>query len=265
MRMPFILYALKVPVYDMVVANLLISMLTSGANLALRIQAGLLPSESLLISFAMIVGSLPGAFLGVVLAHKVSVPRLKAFMALVLILVVVRIISDFFVKVSPTSPKLSEPVEVLLAAGFGLVIGIVAGSIGVAGGEYRIPVLLFIFGLPIKVAGTVSQLVSVPTIAVALLKHRSLGFLSQTSLLVAATVGIPSLLGVILSIYILLVLGEELIKLVFIGILSYTIIRLLGDLRSHPPSATQMKVDARQLAHIGKERLEYFISWLMNI
>lgn len=230
LRIPFILYALKVPLYDMIVGNLIISIGISGVNFALRAQVGLLPPHALILSAAMIPGSLLGAFLGASITHRVSERRLKTFIAILLSLVVARLGVDFFAGISSSQTVLPIYFEALLSTAFGLLIGIVAGSIGVAGGEYRIPVLIFVFALPIKIAGTVSQLVSIPTIVIALLKHRSLGFFSRRSMTLAALMGIPSILGVIVSLRLLLASGEEFIRLIFALILLYTIIRLIVEL-----------------------------------
>src|SRR5437879_12799440 len=53
-RIPFILYGLKVPVFDMFVSNLFISFGTSGLNFALRANAGLLTANAFVIALAMI-------------------------------------------------------------------------------------------------------------------------------------------------------------------------------------------------------------------
>ena len=111
-----------------------------------------------------------------------------------------------------------------------MLIGIVAGSVGVAGGEFQIPVLTFIIGLPIKIAGTASQLVSIPTIIVALLKHRNLGFLNKRAIWVAVVMGVPSVLGVLASLPILASSNEQIVELAFAAILLYTIVRLLLEL-----------------------------------
>lgn len=231
-RIPFILYGLKESLYDMIVANLIISFATSGLNFVLRAKVGLLSSHALLISLVMIVGSLPGAYLGAVLSHKVSQRKLKALIAFVLSLVVMKLILDLAQGAATSLGTLPLYAEVSLSIFFGFLIGIIGGSAGVAGGEYRIPVFLFIFGFPIKVAGTASQLVSLPTILMALAKHRHLGFLSRRSLTVAALMGIPSIIGVIVSLEILVRSGEEFIILVFAALLLYTIIRLLLELKA---------------------------------
>lgn len=239
LRIPFILYALKMPLYDMVVANLLMSFGTSGFNFALRARGGFFPPEVLLLSAAMIAGSLGGAFLGASITHRISERKLKAFIAFVLSVVVARLAVDFFVGISPSRAAFPTYVELPLAAVFGLLVGIIAGSIGVAGGEYRIPVLIFVFGLSIKVAGTVSQFVSLPTIVVALLKHRNLGFFNTRGLILAGLMGIPSILGVIVSSLLLVRYDEETIRLVFALILLYTIARLLYELKGQRKEAPQ--------------------------
>lgn len=163
------------------------------------------------------------------MSHRMSQRRLKAFMAFVLSLVVLRLLSDSLG--GGTMPLLIPAYSVYpLAAIFGLLVGIISGSIGVAGGEYRIPVLLYAFSLPIKVAGSASQLISLPTIAVALLKHRRERPFTRRALVLSAVMGAPSLAGVALSSLLLAALNDELIRLVFVLILLYTIARLLVEI-----------------------------------
>ena len=52
----------------------------------------------------------------------------------------------------------------LVAFDLGLAIALVSSLLGVAGGELIIPSFVFPFGAPIKVAGTASLLVSLPTV-----------------------------------------------------------------------------------------------------
>ncbi|MGC9544755.1 TSUP family transporter [Streptomyces sp. UG1] len=56
-----------------------------------------------------------------------------------------------------------------VAAGFG--IGIVAAIMGVAGGELLIPTIVLLFGQDIKTAGSLSLLVSLPTMLVAFARY----------------------------------------------------------------------------------------------
>ncbi len=57
-----------------------------------------------------------------------------------------------------------------VAAGFG--IGVVASLLGVAGGELLIPALVLLFGADIKLAGSLSLAVSLPTMVVGFTRYR---------------------------------------------------------------------------------------------
>lgn len=53
----------------------------------------------------------------------------------------------------------------------GFAIGVVAALMGVAGGELLIPTIVLLFAVDIKIAGTLSLLVSVPTMLVAFARY----------------------------------------------------------------------------------------------
>ena len=70
----------------------------------------------------------------------------------------------------------------IAGASAGLVIGIVASLLGVAGGELLIPTLVLLFGIDIKLAGSLSLAVSLPTMLVGFARYsrdRSFDVLSQ--------------------------------------------------------------------------------------
>ena len=56
-----------------------------------------------------------------------------------------------------------------VAAGVG--IGIVAAVMGVAGGELLIPTIVLLYGVDIKIAGSLSLAVSLPTMLVAFARY----------------------------------------------------------------------------------------------
>ena len=63
---------------------------------------------------------------------------------------------------------------VVVAAGLvaGLGIGMVAALLGVAGGELLIPTIVILFGMDVKVAGSLSLCVSLPTMIVGFARYR---------------------------------------------------------------------------------------------
>jgi len=228
-RMPFILYYLRLSLEDMITANLLISFAVSGFNFVVRINAGVWSSDALLPALAMIVGSIPGAYIGASLSHRVSQRALKAFLSIVLSIVIARVAYGLLVGGGASSQSGLSTLELVFSILGGLGIGIISGSCGVAGGEYRIPVLTYLIGLPLKIAGTTSQLVSLPTIAVALWRHRRLGFFTKPSLTTAAILGIPSVVGAALTGLLVAGLATLYIEITFVLLLSYTVIRLLAE------------------------------------
>jgi uncharacterized protein len=53
----------------------------------------------------------------------------------------------------------------------GFAIGVVASLLGVAGGEFLIPTLILLFGANVKLAGSLSLVVSLPTMLVGFARY----------------------------------------------------------------------------------------------
>ena len=66
---------------------------------------------------------------------------------------------------------LAGAAQMIAGVGAGLVIGIVATLLGVAGGELLIPTLVLLFGADIKLAGSLSLAVSLPTMLVGFARY----------------------------------------------------------------------------------------------
>jgi uncharacterized membrane protein YfcA len=229
LRIPFILYYLDMSLDDMIVVNLLTSLAASSFNLAARLEAGVWSSDATVVSAVMIVGSLPGAYVGATLSHRVSRRALKGFIAIILTFVVARVVFGLvFPPGKSQGPAFIPELILSLVAGFG--VGIICGAVGVAGGEYRIPVLTYVLGFPIKIAGSVSQLVTIPTAVVSLLRHRRFGPFSKRALRGTLGLGVPSVAGGVLSGLLVASVPVLYIELLFALILSYTIARIVWEL-----------------------------------
>jgi len=63
------------------------------------------------------------------------------------------------------------PWQVAAGVAAGLVIGMVAALMGVAGGELLIPTIVLLYAIDIKVAGSLSLAVSLPTMLVAFARY----------------------------------------------------------------------------------------------
>jgi len=99
----------------------------------------------------------------------------------------------------------------------GGLIGVVSGALGVAGGELRIPVLIYLFNQPIKIAGTISSAVSLPTVAMGAFKHRRMGHLSRDVFYMALAMGLPSVVGAYVGASFVIGTTEFFLK-IFLGI-----------------------------------------------
>jgi len=64
------------------------------------------------------------------------------------------------------APLLEGPSQLVAGVVAGFAIGIVAFLMGVAGGELLIPTLVLLFGADIKLAGSLSLTISLPTMLV---------------------------------------------------------------------------------------------------
>jgi uncharacterized membrane protein YfcA len=62
-------------------------------------------------------------------------------------------------------------VQIITGVGAGFIIGIVAALLGVADGELLIPTLILLFGVDVKLAGSLSLAVSLPTMLVGFARY----------------------------------------------------------------------------------------------
>ncbi|MCS7151585.1 MAG: sulfite exporter TauE/SafE family protein [Endomicrobia bacterium] len=108
----------------------------------------------------------------------------------------------------------------------GTVIGIISGIFGVAGGEFRIPVLIYLFGMDIKLAGTASLLVSIPTVATGFLKHHHLNHFDKQYALVVMLMSVGSLIGSYLGAKTVYFLHKEILEILLGSILILATVRM---------------------------------------
>lgn len=187
-----------------VALNLAISLVTVVS--ALIIRGGTLslgPLVSLLpVVAAMIGGAVSAAYLGTALVHRVSEHLLERVILVFLVVIGTALIVEAFLpQDDPGLLPDALPVRVVAAVIFGLAIGLVSSLLGVAGGELIIPTLVFAFGAGIKTAGTASLLISLPTVAVGVLRHRRLGSFADRADLTqtVAPMGAGSVVGAVVG------------------------------------------------------------------
>jgi uncharacterized membrane protein YfcA len=118
----------------------------------------------------LLAGSMLGAWLGASWATRLHSQTLYKLIAVLLICIALVLMLGH----TPTGSR--APLFIgaqLWVAGVtaGFAIGIVASLLGVAGGELLIPTLVLLFGVDIKLAGSLSLAVSLPTMLVGFARY----------------------------------------------------------------------------------------------
>ena len=195
-RLPVLICLLGFPVAIAAAANLLIGLLTVTTGLAKRLAVGVFESGAVGLIIFMSIGSIFGAYAGAMLTDKIKEKYLKCAVGVLLLVLGLKMIHGAFTLEPEGGPVVGFPVEMLIfGAVLGLLIGVVCGSLGVAGGELRIPPLIYLFGLGIKSAGTVSLAVSVPAVGTGAFKHERMGHVSRHVVYTCVAMGVPSVIG----------------------------------------------------------------------
>jgi uncharacterized membrane protein YfcA len=117
----------------------------------------------------LLTGSLIGAWMGATWATRMRSATLYRVLAVLLVLIAVALAMSHFGNLDPLilNPVLRTALGILAGAG----IGVVAALMGVAGGELLIPTIVLLFAVDIKIAGSLSLAISLPTMLVAFARY----------------------------------------------------------------------------------------------
>lgn len=222
-RLPLLIGLFGFVALHAVILNKAMSLVVVTAALIFRTKA--VPLDVVLAHWPVVVnllaGSLAGAWLGAGWATRMRHQTLYKVIAGLLLLIAVALVAEHWLP-SHGEPLLVGPAQWVagLVGGFG--IGVVASLMGVAGGELLIPTLVLLFGAEIKLAGSLSLAVSLPTMIVGftrysrdssfqvLGKNRSFVLVMAAGSLVGAGIG-GALLGIVPSAVLLPLLAAILV------------------------------------------------------
>ena len=121
------------------------------------------------VAVNLLAGSLLGAWAGATWAVKASAATLHRVLAALLVLIAGVLVATHFGDMPALS--LDQPARAIIGVAAGFGIGVVAAVMGVAGGELLIPTIVLLYGLDIKIAGSLSLAVSLPTMLVAFTRY----------------------------------------------------------------------------------------------
>lgn len=170
-RLPMLIGAFGFGALEAVIVNKAMSLIVVAT--ALPFRAWTVPFAELAghwpIILNLLAGSLIGAWFGAGWATRLASRTLFRTIAVMLVAIAAILLVGH--DVTAAGPSLTGGFQIVagVIAGFG--IGVVAALMGVAGGELLIPTLVLLFGANIKLAGSLSLAVSLPTMLVGFARY----------------------------------------------------------------------------------------------
>ncbi|QFY61506.1 sulfite exporter TauE/SafE family protein [Rhizobium grahamii] len=170
-RLPLLIGIFNFAALEAVILNKAMSLVVVAS--ALPFRAATVPFSEIGSHWQIVVnllaGSLAGAWFGAGWATRLKSETLyKVIAALLIAIAIVLIIGH---DAAAGQPLLTGSAQLAAGVVAGFVIGIVASLLGVAGGELLIPTLVLLFGCDIKLAGSLSLAVSLPTMLVGFTRY----------------------------------------------------------------------------------------------
>ena len=202
-RLPVLVGPLRYSPRQAVPLNLAVSVITIAAALVIRSRTlsftSVTPYTPAIL--ALITGAVVAAWAGTTLFSRLTEARLERLILVLLIVVgAALIVEGLLPGGAPALLPGSFVAWIVAGVLFGLGIGLVSSLLGVAGGEVIIPTLVFAYGADIKTAGTASLLVSLPTVAVGIVRYaRQQAYPSSDLAQTVAPMGLGSVLGAVIG------------------------------------------------------------------
>lgn len=264
-RLPALVGVLRFSAREAVAVNLVSSFIVLAA--AFPFRATTVPlyeiAPHLPAVLGMLAGSMSAAWIGAGWLRRASDKLLGRLILILLVALGLILIAEGLFVAEPTR-LVSEGLvpTVVTAAGCGMVIGLVSSLLGVAGGELIIPAFILLFGVDVKVAGSMSILVGMPTIAVGVVRHLAAGSVLRDGAVWRTTIvplGAGSILGAILGAQALGLVPSQTLK---IGLGIILIWSAWGVFR-HLPQSSSVAAPARGLpARVLAHDLEWGLTML---
>lgn len=174
-RLPVLVGVFRLDTLQAVILNKAMSLVVVAAALLFRLKT--IPVDLLLSHAGVVLNLLAGSLIGAWWAagHAMTMSRLwlNRIILVLLIGLAAVMLSESLFSAHGGAPLIAAAVPRFVAGlAAGLGIGMVAALLGVAGGELLIPTIVILFGLDVKVAGSLSLCVSLPTMIVGFARYR---------------------------------------------------------------------------------------------
>ncbi len=236
-RLPLLLYFFQQRPRTASAVNLLVGLLTVSLSVIRRWTLHQWDVIDVYLVLTLIIASVGGSISGARYVEKFSVRFLKQVIYVYLTAVGCWMIFETITQADHVLWSPPAGWKLVLGAIAGFAIASVSAAFGVAGGEMRIPVLMYLFAVPVQEAGTISLAASVPTVAAGAFTYRSLGHLPRQAVILALIMGLGSLGGVLIGTALLPLADKHVLKGALGSILlAATLALAWPDLRKVTPS-----------------------------
>lgn len=170
-RLPLLIGLFRFGALEAVILNKAMSLVVVATALPFRMGTVTFSEVAAhwLIILNLLAGSLAGAWFGAGWATRLRSESLYRLIAALLVLIALVLMLGHDPTSSGAMVTGTAQLVTGVVAGFG--IGVVALLMGVAGGELLIPTLVLLFGADMKLAGSLSLAVSLPTILVGFARY----------------------------------------------------------------------------------------------
>ena len=170
-RLPLLISLFGFVALEAVILNKAMSLIVVASALPFRFSV--VPFETLVahsdVIAILLSGSLIGAWSGAGWATQIKAHTLYKIIAVLLVLIAGILLFGHGHGVH--APLFEGSSLIVMGALAGVGIGIFASLLGVAGGELLIPTITLLFGLDLKLAGSLSLAVSLPTMLVGFARY----------------------------------------------------------------------------------------------
>ena len=171
-RLPLLIGPFRFAALEAVILNKAMSLVVVVSALPFRAQTVPLSAvaDHWVVITNLLAGSLLGAWFGAGWAMHLRSETLHRVIAVLLVAIATVLVFGHDVT-SAGQPLLGGVLQAVSGVVAGFAIGIVASLLGVAGGELLIPTLVLLFGVDIKLAGSLSLAISLPTMLVGFARY----------------------------------------------------------------------------------------------
>jgi uncharacterized membrane protein YfcA len=240
-RLPLLIAIFALYPHRAIRINLLVSFVTLAMSAVARLNflhtANL--SDHRVEIIGMLAGGIVAAWFGASLLSRIPKTRVMGVIAVLLLATAALLAFETLIAgaswVALANDSAWRSVAAVIA---GLFVGTISSLLGVAGGEFIIPILVFIFGADIRTAGTASVLISIPVVLTGVARHWFTGHYRSHSMLVflVLPMSIGSLVGALVGGYLAAWAPTDALRILLAAILAVSSFKLWSKGAAEKPN-----------------------------